>query len=462
MPVVIALVVLWFLLLGFLVDLPNSLRWPARMIWLTITLGLSWWFVQVLRHTDFTRKKLLFIAVLGLLYWLLLTLVCQGFIKIVSGRDDRLSPRGMTTLPAPCREGIEALIAGDKFPLFDRDIGWVPRPGYTQPNGLYGINSQGVRGKGREYAIPVPDVAKRVLCVGDSFTFGVAVKDEDCYPAQAEKLQPGTEWINLGIPGGCLAQACQRYVRDAPVFGGRRVVIGFMSNDAQRTVNAFRPLLNIDSGCPFTKPFAKLTNGTLSIEMNPFTSIDDYRHLLANETAGLARLTQLDYLTWSAQGRRLSAGPISRTLLYGWETCGLDRGFHAMLDSRIPGATWFKSLIPSDPYGRSIWDKDSPGFKTIVALFAYFHQKVVADGRTPLFVLMPGPSDVQDLRHRFPCQYASLATELSERKLPFIDFLPVIARRHKHELTTDALFTGNHYRPEMNKELASEIIKALP
>ena len=33
---------------------------------------------------------------------------------------------------------------------------------------------------------------KKLAWMGDSFTFGIAVKDAETYPAQAEKLKPGT------------------------------------------------------------------------------------------------------------------------------------------------------------------------------------------------------------------------------------------------------------------------------
>lgn len=455
-----AAVIVWMLLLAFLMDLPNSLRWPARVLWFALGFWFVWITVRSLRRMTFTVKKTVFTLLLLGINYLVLSLACHVFIKFMSQRDERLSTRGMTALPETCRDGIRALIADDKFNSFSKEIGWVPRPGYVHTKAHFTINQQGVRAT-REHPLPAPDADKRILCLGDSFTFGIGVKDDECYPAHAEKLRPGTEWINFGIPGACLVQSYQRYLRDAATFGGKRMVVGFMSNDAQRTVNCFRPLLNIDSGCPLTKPFAKYEHGRFSIEPNPFSSLHDYQDLLANETAGLAKLTALDYLTWGSVGRRQSGGPISRTAVFVWESCQLDRNFHAMLDSRLPLAAWIKSIVPSDPYGRSIWEVDSPGFMAITAMFERFREQIVADGREPLFVLLPGPSDVEDSRRRFPCQYASLTGYLQAHGFPLLDFLPPLLARNKDRLTTDALFVDSHYRSHVNQQLAGEIIRAL-
>lgn len=62
------------------------------------------------------------------------------------------------------------------------------------------ISSQGLRD--REYAIPKPAGTKRLLCVGDSFTFGWGVEEPECWCARLEThLGPGWEVVNLGVPG---------------------------------------------------------------------------------------------------------------------------------------------------------------------------------------------------------------------------------------------------------------------
>ena len=65
------------------------------------------------------------------------------------------------------------------------------------------INSQGLRD--REFSYEKPEGVKRVLGIGDSFTFGYGVHVDDCYLKQLERdlNRNGNEWevINAGVTG---------------------------------------------------------------------------------------------------------------------------------------------------------------------------------------------------------------------------------------------------------------------
>lgn len=436
---------------------PNAFRWPLRVLWLAAIGWLVVTAVRAVRKVRFTGRNIAFIAVLGCFYYVVLTFVCHVFIKLMSQRDDRLTGRGMSTLAQDCRLGIQAVVDDSRFAKFDREIGWVPRPNYVFHD--YTVNSQGIRSR-HEYATAPADAIKRILCMGDSFTFGVAVKDDESYPAQAEKMKPGTEWINFGIPGGCLVQSYKRYMRQARDFGGKHVVIGFMTNDAQRTVNVFRPFVNADSGFPLTKPFAKYENGKFTIEPNPYSSTEDLRRLLADDRTELKKLVELDYLKWSRQGSN-SMWPIGRTLCYVWDALRVDKSTDVLLDRRLPLSKAVKSMIPVDPYGRAIWEPAGNGFRAICAMFKQYRDQIIADGRNPLLVIIPGPNDVSDYRKQYERQYGSLIDFFRANEWEFIDFLDPLVSKHKDNLSTEAIFVDNHYQPQVNKELAEEIIKAL-
>ncbi len=93
----------------------------------------------------------------------------------------------------------------------------------------------------RIYPETPADPAKRFLCVGDSFTFGYEVADDECYPAQGEQ-------ICCRAPSGSTSASvaavsprrCCNTARPGAKFGGKYVVIGFMTNNQKRTVNCFR------------------------------------------------------------------------------------------------------------------------------------------------------------------------------------------------------------------------------
>ena len=446
----------WLGALLYFQNTPAAIRWPVRLLWIAITLWLLYGGVSLCKRVKFTTKKTFFVALMLGFNWLCLMLLCLVFNAVMAQKDDRLTARGLTSLPPDCRRGIESLLAGKSMAHFSKELGWQPRPGYKSES--YTVSHQGVRST-KEYPLPAVDPEKRFLCMGDSFTFGTAVTDVETYPAQAEALVPGSEWINCGMPATCLTQSYLRYLIEGPKFGGKHVIIGFMSNDAQRTVNCFRPFVNPDSGAPLTKPFAKYEAGKFTIEPNPYSSLEDYKRLLTDESTELAHLRRIDYLTWS--GEMTSLNPVLRTFAYVYDARGVDQNLNSLLGPHQPLGRWIKSLLPEDVYGRAIYDKRSKGFHALTAMFARYHEQVVADGRTPLFVIFPGPLDVEAHQKKQRRQYASLIDFLNSKGYRYLDFLVPLVARHPRSLAYSALFVNNHYQGQVNKEVAEEVIKAI-
>ena len=95
-------------------------------------------------------------------------------------------------------------------------------------------NSFGLRD--REFsAVPRPDVI-RILCLGDSLTFGDGVAVEDTYPKQLEELlgQEGKtkfEVINAGVPSYDTWQEVTYFEEWGVRLKPHTVVIGFYAND---------------------------------------------------------------------------------------------------------------------------------------------------------------------------------------------------------------------------------------
>ena len=62
------------------------------------------------------------------------------------------------------------------------------------------INRDGFRD--RDFPVERTKGAARIVCVGDSYTYGWGVNLEDSFPKQLERaLEPGTEVLNLGVFG---------------------------------------------------------------------------------------------------------------------------------------------------------------------------------------------------------------------------------------------------------------------
>ena len=413
--------------------------------------------VQAGMRLRFDARKTVFALVTAGMFYAALSLVCHVFIRLMSTRDDRLTTRSFTELSGPCRTGIRDMLAGTSINLYDKDVGWVPRPGFREEGCT--ISPQGLRGT-REYPDPAPDAAKRVLCMGDSFTFGFAVKDEETYPYHAEQMRPGTEWLNLGISRTRLAQSLLHYRKTGRELGGKYVVIGFMTNDAPRTVNCFRPFVSPDdAGHPFTKPYARFGGSRFSIEPNPYQEIGAFHRLLANEQAEIAKLRGMDYLTWSNQ--QAETNPILRTMSYVQESLSLDRNIDLMLNRKPAKGSPPRQQAATDPYGRGIWDPAGAGFKAVIRVMDRYHDEVVADGREPLIVIIPGPLDLDDYKRSLPRKYAPLLEHLKSKGWRHLDFLDPLVEKHKSDLSHGAIFTRLHYVGPVNRLLAGEIVRAL-
>lgn len=79
------------------------------------------------------------------------------------------------------------------------------------------VNAQGFRNS-RDVA--TTKKRQRVLCLGDSYTFGIHVNNVDTYPAIVERLRPGVEMLNAGISGYTISDQqslfAERAVKAAP------------------------------------------------------------------------------------------------------------------------------------------------------------------------------------------------------------------------------------------------------
>lgn len=140
---------------------------------------------------------------------------------------------------------------------YDAELGWVNIPG-TRAEGLYGpgrdvtINAQGFRGE-RDVAVEVPDGRVRIVCSGDSFTFGYGVGDGDTWCAQLEDLAPRLEVVNMGQGGYGLDQIYLWYLRDGKGLDLDVHLVAINTHDIERmTSDVFfgygKPTLTMDGG----------------------------------------------------------------------------------------------------------------------------------------------------------------------------------------------------------------------
>lgn len=83
---------------------------------------------------------------------------------------------------------------------------------------------------------PKPEGLLRVLCLGDSVTFGWGVEEDEAWPARLEaRLRadgfPDSEAVSLGVPGYDTLREAAQLEREAAALLPDAVVVQFSSND---------------------------------------------------------------------------------------------------------------------------------------------------------------------------------------------------------------------------------------
>jgi lysophospholipase L1-like esterase len=148
--------------------------------------------------------------------------------------------------------------------LKDSQLGWIMRPGqdtFTIDKRVT-TNSLGFRS-------PEPDPRRnakglRVVCLGDSQTFGNGVSQDDTYPAQLQALlasrnpEAGAAVINTGVRGYSTTQEVDLLFRIAPQLSPHVVTLGFYLNDIGEVLRKSLDILD-ESGEEQRRGFKRLT-----------------------------------------------------------------------------------------------------------------------------------------------------------------------------------------------------------
>lgn len=153
---------------------------------------------------------------------------------------------------------------------FDKNLGWVPKKNFSTVTefGKLTINSIGIRSD-KEYSLKKDTGRKRIVTIGDSFTYGECVADNETYSAYLESLIPGFEVMNFGVHGYGLDQELLRLNR-ALVFGPDTIIVGIYNPDIGRINLSFRD---------YFKPQYYLKNGKIALKKSELPPPQQYsRH----------------------------------------------------------------------------------------------------------------------------------------------------------------------------------------
>ncbi len=180
-------------------------------------------------------------------------------------------------------------------------LGWVNRP-HLDRHDLWIDKRLTTDGRGvrpdRDLPFARHPGTARVLAIGDSFTFGDEVSDDEIWTRRLEEALPGTEVVNLGVRGYGHDQMLLLYRSLGRRYRADLVLVGFVESDLSRNLLRFRD---------YAKPAFELRRGELRLVGVPVPPPD---RLLATDWRR-PRWLDLGDLLWThlvaASGRRAAA-----------------------------------------------------------------------------------------------------------------------------------------------------------
>ena len=383
-----------------------------------------------------SRKKLAYSLVLLAFFWLLVELVCLGGLWALDRyKGLEYKPALVQTLSNKHRGALTAHLSGrQSYVTFDPVLGWTVRPNGKKPN--YRANSAGLRSQRENTPRPAPGIV-RIAAFGDSFTHCDGMKAGWTWQEVMEASDPRLEVMNFGVPGFEPGQAFLRYQQLGPRFHPQIVLIGFMSENISRVVNAYRPFYFPRSGIPFSKPRFGLEGGKLVLYENPIRSEAGYRELLEHPEKVLPRLGEHDYFyRYNSQRSRFDFLPSVR--------------FAHIIETQY----FRQSIIKNGAY-----NTESEAFLVTARVLEEFYNRALADGSLPIIVLFPDRQDIRSHRRGEPLVYQPLADLLRREGYRTIDLIEGIERYDTKNEMVDLKYV--HYPRVGNAMVARSLHDAL-
>ncbi|MFH1801154.1 MAG: hypothetical protein ABH891_09985 [Candidatus Omnitrophota bacterium] len=155
------------------------------------------------------------------------------------------------------------------YDRYDPTKGWELKPNISSrgtwgDNQVLHSNSRGIRGQA-EHSYIKNKGRLRILCLGDSFTFGEGVSDSETYPHYLQQMLPDAEVINMGVHGYGHDQMLIYLKEEGVKYQPDIVILGFLSQDSDRNMMTFGD---------YAKPRFKLADHRLKLCNVPVPSPD--------------------------------------------------------------------------------------------------------------------------------------------------------------------------------------------
>ncbi len=379
---------------------------------------------QLSRH-----KRIAFAFFTGIVVWT----VCELLLALgLSGESPPVQKLDAAALVASQRAEILRVIRGDSgFLAHSERLGWTVRPNGL--GGIYRANAMGARAD-REYEARPPDGVLRVATYGDSFTLGEEAEIQDTWQAILEREVQGLEVLNFGVSAYGPDQAYLRYLDDGRRLGSNVIILGYISENAARVVNTFRPFY-LPKSMPMAKPRFRLTVGGLELLPNPLPTPASYQQLLDDPEGTLRRIGRHDafyqqYLP--TRSRLVDNLPSLRAFRFWQSRLAPDHDTHSPVD---------------DPTA------------IVLALCDAFQRQVLADGALPIFMLLPVRSELVRHGRDLPSSIAEVGRQLKARGYCTVEPLGSFAAAAREGGGVDPLFAAHGHYSAAGNHLVAEALR---
>ena len=155
------------------------------------------------------------------------------------------------------------------FDIYDPTKGWKSKPQLRDmkvfDNKVLNTNSIGLRGR-TEHAYGKHPEKRRFVILGDSFTFGDEVSDDETYAHYLQEMIPSADIINMGVHGYGHDQMLILLKEEGIKFQPDIVLLGFVVSDMPRNLVQF---------AGYAKPKFVLDDYTLRISGSPVPRPED-------------------------------------------------------------------------------------------------------------------------------------------------------------------------------------------